>query len=498
MPHPVRPARPRSRSDIASWDEEADVVVVGFGVAGAAAAAEAAARGVDVLVLERTSGWGGAAALAGGFIYLGGGTPLQSACGFADTPEEMHTFLTAAMGAGADQAKLALYSERSVEHFHWLVGCGVPFRPAFFDRPAWEPAGDEGLMYSGGENAHPFAALVRPAPRGHLPQLADKRTGQRGAGYMLVKPLVVTARSRGVRVRNDTRFERLVTESDGRVCGVIATNYGRTVAVRARRAVVLAAGSFAYNPAMVAAHVAVLSGRPGSAVEEHDGQGIRAAQAVGADVAHLGACEAAVHTDPGLMVRGIVVDALGRRVINEDTYPGRIGEALLVHHASQGFVVADEQAVADATAERGPSSMLPPPQPSWVCDDVAELEAEAGIPPGSLACSLALYNRYAERGEDPVHHKAGRWVRPLRAPYGLFDVRGHTSGFPVGGVRTDVDGAVLDVDGEPIPGLRAAGRTTFGLAAGGYASGISLGDGSFFGRRAGRAAARDAAVEYAR
>jgi 3-oxo-5alpha-steroid 4-dehydrogenase len=481
---------PRRAAEIKTWEDTADVVVIGFGVAGAAAAAEAVLGGGDVLVLERTSGWGGAAALAGGFIYCGGGTALQTACGFADSPEDMHAFLTAAMGPGADGAKLAVYSERSVEHFDWLVSCGVPFKPEFFAEPGWEPTGEAGLMYSGGENAAPFAETIRPAPRGHVPLMPDKRTGEKGAGFKLVEALVGTARERGVRHVGDTRFERLVVESDGRVCGVVATRYGREVGVRARRGVVLAAGSFAFNPEMVAAHVPALSGRPGSAVEEHDGQAIRAAQAVGADVAHLDACEAAVHTDPGLMVRGIVVDVRGARVINEDTYPGRIGEALLVHHASQGYLVADEQAVEEATASRVPSAMLPPPQPSWVSDDVAELEAAAGLPAGALAATLELYNRHAEDGSDPVFGKAARWVRPLRAPWGVFDLRGQTSGFPLGGIRTDVDGAVLDVDGIPVPGLFAAGRTTSGLAAGGYASGISLGDGSFFGRRAGRAAAR--------
>jgi 3-oxo-5alpha-steroid 4-dehydrogenase len=60
---------PTPAQQIANWDYEADVVVAGYGIAGAAAAVEAA--GADVLVLERTGGWGGAAAMAGGFIYLG-------------------------------------------------------------------------------------------------------------------------------------------------------------------------------------------------------------------------------------------------------------------------------------------------------------------------------------------------------------------------------------------------------------------------------------------
>jgi 3-oxo-5alpha-steroid 4-dehydrogenase len=115
-----------------------------------------------------------------------------------------------------------------------------------------------------------------------------------------------------------------------------------------------------------------------------------------------------------------------------------------------------------------------------------------GVPAGALVATVALYNRHALRRQDPVHHKASRWVRPLSGPYGVYDLRRRMAGFPLGGVRTDIDGAVLNVDGDPIPGLFAAGRTTAGIAAGGYASGASLGDGSFFGRRAGRAAAKAA------
>ena len=98
---------PVAASSIASWDHEADVVIAGYGVAGAAAAVEAARSGAEVLVLERTGSWGGAAAMAGGFIYLGGGTALQRACGFTDSVDNMASFLNVAMGPGADEDRIA-------------------------------------------------------------------------------------------------------------------------------------------------------------------------------------------------------------------------------------------------------------------------------------------------------------------------------------------------------------------------------------------------------
>ena len=177
---------PTHASDIANWDVEADVVIAGYGIAGVSAAIEAARAGADVVVLERTGGWGGAAALAGGFVYLGGGTPIQKACGFKDSVDNMQAFLCAAMGPGADVDRIADYCAGSVAHFDWLVGCGVPFKAEFFSEPGWEPMGDQGLMYSGGENAYPFNTIATPAPRGHVPQMSNKKQGEASAGYMLI------------------------------------------------------------------------------------------------------------------------------------------------------------------------------------------------------------------------------------------------------------------------------------------------------------------------
>ena len=157
--------------------------------------------------------------------------------------------------------------------------CGVPFKPEFWGEPGWEPPGDEGLMYTGGENAFPFNTIATPAPRGHVPQMATRAAGEASAGYMLMKPLVDTATSLGVRAVYDVHVQSLVVESDGRVAGSSPRQYGKAIAIRARRGVVLAAGSFAYNDAMVAQYAPRLVGRPAASIEQHDGQAIRMAQA---------------------------------------------------------------------------------------------------------------------------------------------------------------------------------------------------------------------------
>ncbi|MFV9432014.1 FAD-dependent oxidoreductase [Rhodococcus aetherivorans] len=477
--------RPISESEISTWDLSADVVVAGYGIAGVTAAVEAARAGADVLVLERSGGWGGAASMAGGFIYLGGGTPLQKACGFDDTVENMKAFLKAALGPATDDAKVDAYCEGSVDHYNWLVEAGVPFKEEFWGDPGWEPAHDEGLMYSGGENAAPFKDMIPPAPRGHLPQMDNKKTGERGGGYMLMKPLVETAEKLGVKAEYDIRVQTVVVDDDGRVVGVLARRYGETITVRARRGVVLAMGSFAFDEEMVRDYAPALVGRPGSAVEAHDGRAIRIGQALGAATAHMDAAEVAVHASPQLMVRGILVNAHGQRFIAEDTYPGRIGQAMLFHQNNEAFLILDQRAYDEVL---GPGSAGP--QPTWVCETAAELETEMGLPAGSLTSTVTVYNTHAESGADPLFSKHEKWVRPIGTPIAAFDLRGMTSGFPLGGLKTDTDSRVLHVSGEPIAGLFAAGRCTAGVCAGGYASGASLGDGSFFGRRAGIGAAR--------
>jgi len=473
---------------VTSWDDEADVVIAGYGVAGAAAAVEAARAGADVLVLERTGSWGGAAAMAGGFIYLGGGTPLQKACGFDDSVDSMATFLNVAMGPGADEARIADYCAGSVAHYEWLVDCGVPFKAEFFGEPGWEPMGDQGLMYSGGENSAPFNRIATPAPRGHVPQMQNKKQGEASAGFMLMKPLVETATAAGARALYDVRAQELIADADGRVVGLRARRYGTEITVRARRGVVLAMGSFAYNDDMVARYAPRIAGRPAASVEQHDGQAIRMAQALGADLAHMDATEVALFIDPQQLVRGILVNERGQRYVAEDTYPGRAGQLTLYHQNNTAYLIIDGDAQEEAMASLSPQLMLRPP--TWVADSVVELERDVGLPDGALQATVAAYNDGAARGEDPLLGKKAQWLKPIGTPVGAIDLRDSTGGFTLGGLHTTLDAEVLHVSGETIPGLYAAGRCTAGLAAWGYASGVSLGDGSFYGRRAGLSAAK--------
>ncbi|HUR51909.1 MAG TPA: FAD-binding protein, partial [Mycobacteriales bacterium] len=372
----------------------------------------------------------------------------------------------------------------------WLAGLGVPFQQGVYEELSWMPPTDDGLMWLG-ERTWPFTEVqTSVAPRGHRPA-----TGHFG-GWLLMEKLAEAVKQAGARELFDVYVERLVVDA-GRVVGVVARRYGEELAIRAREAVVLSTGGFVDDEEMLALHAPRLLGFDKVSSGNDDGSGIRMAQALGADTLHMDAAQVGFHCVPALMARGVVVNRLGQRFINEDTYPGRIGQAALFQQGMGCWVVTDEQGFEDVP-EADRWGMLP----QHASEDLAELERLTELPPGSLQATVALYNEHAARGQDPLCHKDPRFLRPLRPPYAAFDPRRSFRGpndpssgpgaavFTLGGLRTDVDGHVLDVDGAPIPGLLAAGRATSGLPAWGYISGTSLGDGTYFGRRAGREAVR--------
>jgi len=475
----TRPSDVRALREIPRFDGETDVVVVGLGCAGAAATLEATRAGAEVVVLERASGGGGTSAMSGGVIYLGGGTPIQTACGFEDSAEDMFRYLMAACGPRPDEAKIRLYADESVEHYEWFVAHGVPFKPVFYPHYSGEPPTDDGLVYSGSETCHPYCDVARPAPRGHVPQIPG------AAGGFLMKTLIAAVERTPAKVVTDARALTLVVDDAREVVGLVARIDGEERTIRARRGVVLTAGGFINNKAMVRAYAPLLTKcnfRVGA--EGDDGAGIRMGMAVGAAAVNmsLGSVSLPIFP-PKSLKKGILVNGRGQRFINEDEYFGVLGEHALVHAGGVAYLVLDEATFARPDVPR---------EIAGVGDTVEELEQNLKLPPGSLAATLAVYNRHAEHGEDPVFRKQGEWIVPLKPPFGALDCRTESSlyaAFTLGGLSTSVDGEVLTADAEAIPGLYAAGRTTACLAAPGYASGISIGDGTFFGRRAGRAAA---------
>ena len=200
MPGPV----PRT------WDIQADVVVVGFGAAGACAALEAAAAGRDVVVLDRFAG-GGATALSGGVVYAGGGTAQQRDAGVRDSPEAMFGYLSLEVGDAVSPATLREFCQGSPGMLAWLERHGVPFEGSLCPDKTSYPTNRHYLYYSGSElSAHDAAP---PAPRGH------RARGRGTSGGLLFARLAQAVNRSGARVLAQTTAVRLITGSGGEAAG---------------------------------------------------------------------------------------------------------------------------------------------------------------------------------------------------------------------------------------------------------------------------------------
>ncbi len=475
------PSGLRSEREISNWDLSTDVCVVGLGAAGAAAAIDARGAGADVVVLERASGGGGTSALSGGVLYLGGGTSLQTACGFEDSEEDMYRYLMASVGAVPDEPKIRRYCEGSVEHFEWVKAQGVPYKETYYEGISGEPPTDDGLVFSGAEQTKPFCEIARPAPRGHVGMHPHQ------TGPLLMKHLCASTERSGACVEGDHRVTALVVDDDAAVVGVVAEQFGSERTVRARGGVVLTTGGFVLNDEMLRQYIPrALDCKLRVAGDGDDGSGIRLGVAAGAATLHMEKASISLPvTQPWGLKRGVMVNRHGQRFINEDTYYGRLGERALFHEGGRAWLIVDDEVFQEPDYCK---------EVAAVGESLAELERELSLPPGSLEATLGVYNRHAANGEDPVFEKQGKYLKPLTTPpYGAIDCTTENclyAAFTLGGLVTDVEARVLDPEGAAIPGLFAAGRSSAGVCAGDYSSGLSLGDATFFGRVAGRLAAR--------
>ena len=482
------PSRPCPLRDVASWDFDADVVVVGFGSAGACAALEAAASGARVCVFEVASGSGGTSAMAGGDIYLGGGggTPAQRANGFEDSTDDFHRYMMMAGGPDADEARVRLYAESALDHYRWLVEQGVPYRTTYLPGKRQAPGTGDCLIWSGSEDAWPFDQHAKPCPRGHLPEVVGEMGGRR-----LVDVLAARALEQGARAHFDARVTALVADDARRVHGVVVRIDDRERFARARRGVILCAGGFALNQEMLRSHAPHFArlAADGLSAGHDDGSGILMGQSVGAAAIHMDELFTTLPIyPPESHVKGILVNEQGQRFVNEDAYPGRIASYCMRQIGDRIFLLVDDGIFEQPTE-------LSRIEVAAVGESWEEVERELGMPEGTLVQAVRVHNRHAAKGEDPLFHKGAKWLRPLdEPPFAALACHLGQAFYPyftLGGLRTLPTGEALDADGGIVPGLYAAGRTCCGLPrwAEGYSSGMSLADCTFFGRLAGRRAA---------
>ncbi len=476
------------------WDKKADVVVIGFGCSGAAAAMESHDTGAKVLLLEKESDPGGSTAICGGVIYAAG-TSFQEEYGIQDSPDEMFKYWMAT-GKGLNDPELVrVIADRSSENVDWLMELGA--KAVFFG-------------YSGAEFLPEFAAITPPKPRG------IKFEGE-GAG--LFKILNNAVLERNIEVLLETKAIELIVNTKREVIGVKAEVKGKESYICAKRGVIITTGGFGRNREMLRDYSP--KGYKSISVNPvcNTGDGIRMARALGADlrvmhetigvpgteVSRLGRGVPVVAPSAGIDLPAIFVDKNGKRFVDESLYYDYLNEVFLDQEVA--FLIFDESVrkIGGSGIIQGITfgmSMIALGFTNKIDEELKEgivlqastikdLAMKIGLDPTELENTINVFNENAKSGVDPEFGRTRGLGLIENPPFYAIETR--PAFFDtMGGVSINVKAQVLDVFNNIIPRLYAAGRTTGGTIGEVYpGSGSDIQEGTCFGRIAGRNAAME-------
>lgn len=234
-----------------NWDREADVVVIGSGASGMPAAIIAREAGSSVIVVEAEADIGGHAICSGANIPLGGGTSFQKRAGIEDSPDLVFRDLTDwsltepngyADYRFNDREIMRAFADNCAPTFEFLVDHGVKFVNE-------KPDGRAGSAHGNSvpRQMHVWAGDWPQVQTGRPTPPDVRATTSNGNG--LIRPLEAAARKAGVEFLTEHRMTALhrTAPNGGRVLGIGVTNRGRTLNIRARKAVMVATGGSSGN-----------------------------------------------------------------------------------------------------------------------------------------------------------------------------------------------------------------------------------------------------------
>lgn len=528
-----------------AWDQEADLVIAGFGGAGAAAALEAHDQGLTTIVLDRLSG-GGATNISGGIYYAGGGTKTQQQANIEDSPENMFNYLHQEVQGAVSDKTLKKFCDDSVKNYDWICNYGVKFDPTICPFKVSFPPDEYYFYYSGNEGFAPYSDKAKPAIRGHRGHLKGF------SGPAIYQPLRQSAQDKGVDIQTQSKVVSLLTNKDGDVIGLkaiqlkdsfsakllhkaiekihlVARNlalyfpslfslsallteklerhYGTTTYIKANKGVVLATGGFFNNQAMVKQHASDYVGGSPLGTLTDDGSGIKMAVELGAKTGDMDRVSAwRFINPPTAFVKGILVSPKGKRICNEMLYGAQVGDQIMERGDGKGYIILDkkirESVSKDLTLDKAQwFHVLLGYLFIWLdckkADSIKELAAKLNIDPEAMQDTFDKYNVIANSDEPDPKGKPKPYMPPLgEGPYYAVNASydyfyAPCPSLTLGGLKVNEDsGLVVREDDSEIKGLYAAGRTAVGIPTRGYVSGLSIADCIFSGRRAARHAAQ--------
>ena len=441
----------------------ADVVVIGSGPSGLAAAAQAAEDGASVVVFEKANVSGGAANMGMGPLGIGTRQQLDMMVDI-DLESAFKRFMEYTHWR-SDARLVKKYFESSGDTIRWLEeACGVEFAGAYKYFPKSDATWHI-VAVNGGIGRNGGAIMNR-----HIRDYATEN----GAQFLM-----------------ETPAKQIVKDEEGRICAVVGVDASGEEVRCECKAVVIATGGAGDNPQMIHERTGYTyrGNMFNFAIPGLKGDGIRMAAEVGAGSTPMNVemmyilpnsdmgpdCIPAVFMQPNLMV-----NMLGKRFINEEEMQNTTfcGNAISFQKDAKGIAIIDSkiaryymkkgvdvvnfvhhpedvsdllEAIENAIANGNPDIVK--------ADTIEELAEKLGIDPEALEETVDEYNDMCE-GSDTLFYKPQKFMRPIeKGPFyaGIFRPGAYGT---LGGIKINEDAQVLTADWEPIPGLFAAGTDT--------------------------------------
>jgi fumarate reductase flavoprotein subunit len=454
------------------WDEATDVLVIGSGFAGLAAASEARERGAEVLILEKMPYFGGNSIIAGGgYACWDSGLKLREKLGLGEDSWQLHMEDTLRGGGYYnDPALVEVLTRLAPQGLDWLVDAGAVFRQT--------------LPRLGGHSAcRSYQAAC------NLAEIVKKKALSRGAALRLNAAVTALCRD----------------GADGPVTGALVSENGAVKAIAARRAVIIASGGFgsdvtlraACNPALDSAYNC--TNHRGAT-----GEIIRVARDIRADVLHMEFIQLFPCAEPR---RGVIdkfaldcysgpgygliyVNTEGHRFINELLGRDAVSNAMVKDGVRSTYSVLNG-AIFEKMGRTSEELKSGADAGRVTAAETVPLLAEAlGLPPGNLAETVARHNEAVSDGVDRDYGKpiTAQMLQMTGGPFYAV-AQWPSVHYTMGGLRIDTDTRVLDIRGAPIPGLYAAGEVCGGVHGNNRLGGNAIAECIVFGRIAGGRAA---------
>ena len=552
------------------WDKEVDILVVGSGAGGLLSALVASEHHADVLVIEKESEWGGTSATSGGGIWIPASDQAREA-GFEDSVDDAFKYVRALSKDNVPDANIRAFVTQAAPMLRWMgektdiIYCAFPYPDYHAENPGGSPTGyrthmplpmDGKILGKDVETlrfASPAASLFgylnwhfdetyimlfrAPGWWWHLTKslarywfdlpfrFKSRKDRRLTLGNALVGGIRMALNKRKVPIWLNSPMQELIEEK-GAVTGAVISHEGKTVRIRARKGVILAAGGFDKSAAMRMDNAPLYQNTVYSGgTTGNTGDSIRAGVDVGAETMNMQSAWAApVFYVPGedrgrlctierALPGCLMVNQKGERYLNEAASYHIVGQQMAKREAehkdaSPSWFVFDHE-----YRHKYPVGPLMPIMPDWFqrgeVQDIlkkgrtlSELEQEIGVEAGALSATIQRYNDGAAKGEDPDFHRGeaaydkmygdprvtpNPCLRPLsKGPFYAMPIYPGDIGTN-GGLLTDDRARVVGTNGKPIAGLYAIGNNAASAMGESYpGAGVTIGPALTFGYIAAR------------